>query len=281
MKLLAAAGFFAALSFSQLSSAATLWSSCNQCTATQRQQTALTLTAPNSYQYIYVVDNTRREVSKFETFSEIEPGSQSLVANALPTEAAVLTASRTVWTTADTIKSGIQLPAIPACSAGGHDGAVNYIGNDLNCQQALRSALENQGVFGQMRQGFAVLLNQIAAYFGTQRQMMAVVRFADGSSLKLQVTLGQDVNTGQVSILCMKVIEATNSYGDPLPVSATQAQTLNITTRVGGVGDLEYLLANRFGFMILRRICSYSQGGASCSPQGGQIVCEVRGTVGC
>jgi hypothetical protein len=243
----------------------------------------LSLTAPNSYQYIYVVDNAAKEVSKFETFSEVEPGSYNVEVNVLETEPAVMTASRNVWGALETAAAGTQLPVLPACEVDENgvprDGAALFIRNNLNCRHAVLDELRDSPWWQQMWQGFSSLLNHLEAYLGINNQAMVSIRFADGSSILLRVEMGQDTNTGQVQILSVEVVEATNAMGDPLPVSPESAQSMTVSMSVSGVGDLEYLFGG-WNFVV-NRICSYSQGGASCRQQGSRVVCEVRGTVGC
>lgn len=266
------------LGLSMLASAATaspLWTDCNGCSPTQRQQAALNLTAPNTYQYIYVVDNDNRLVDKFETFSEVEPGSFNIEANLITTEASVINLANQIWAVTESVHE-IEIGPLTACS----NGAASFV-LDLTCQFHAMEQAQNQPFFVGLSSLASIALQQFHAQHGANRPMVMILRFNDGSRVKLEVTLGQNLSSSALQVLSIKVVEAFSGEGYALPINRESAS--NFYAGIpggGGTGDLEYLFGGwRF---VVNRVCSTGSSSASCqvSPSGA-ISCEVRGRAGC
>ncbi len=192
---------------------------CNFCSAQERQSAALAAAPPwGGVSHVYVVDNANRTVSRYEVTIESEPGFSLAQAVEVESEADALDFARSVWKAADDFSSSVHdVPedVIPSLT--------DYLSNSHYHGRAFQFVEGKvQGLFAFPRDftmAATALLSRVIPT--SDGKMRATLRFADGGTVRIEISLGVDVSTDTVGVMDLRVIpgSALDRHGDPLPMS--------------------------------------------------------------
>lgn len=193
---------------------------CNSCSANERQSAALTAAPPwSGVSQVYVVDNANRTVNKYEVTIENEPGFSLAQAVEVETEAEISDFARSVWKAADYFSLSVHdvpeavIPSLPDYLTNNH-----YRGRAF---QFVEGQLHGLFAFPRnFKMVAAALLPRVVPTSGGKIRM--TLRFADGGTVKIEISLGVDVSTDTVGLMDLRVIpdSALDRHGDPVPMSS-------------------------------------------------------------
>ncbi|MBB5014617.1 hypothetical protein [Rehaibacterium terrae] len=192
---------------------------CNSCSAHERQSAALTAAPPwSGVSQVYVVDNANRTVSRYEVTIESEPGFSLAQAVEVESEADVLDFARSVWKAADDFSSSVHdVPEAVIPSLTDYLSNSHYHGRAFQFVEG-----KVQGLFALPRDftmAVAALLSRVIPT--SDGKMRATLRFADGGTVRIEISPGIDVSTDTLRVMGLRVIpgSASDRHGDPLPMS--------------------------------------------------------------
>lgn len=203
--------------------ASDVWVSCSACSEQEAKNSAsAALPAPGSYwggsvDIVYVVDPINRVARKYEVITAVEPGLTERWTTELQVESGVLSSLNSFWIQTASIGE-LEIPADRSPSA------VDYMVNPYH--RGLVGWWLDGGAQGWIAQINSALFtanvstSQALAAMGADRGPLILnLRFSNGSTLKVQVTMGQNAITSSPTIVEIAVVpdSAFNGDGSPLP----------------------------------------------------------------
>lgn len=192
---------------------------CSGCDAISKQNAAIAAAPPWDGIYnVYVTDGDNRSVEKYEVTRENEPGLSLTEASLVEIEPAVSTFVSDYWAMLDTLAKGIDVPPETAPSL------PDFLGNPAvsgGTRHLLGTQLASLMSFpGNWSILFSQFVGGRVAALPAQG-IIVTLRFPDGGTVLVELTVGIDVSTNTVVITEMATVPGSAFLnGVPYPTEA-------------------------------------------------------------
>jgi hypothetical protein len=239
--------------------------SCDWCDDGARTNAAVAAAPPwNGVYDVYVTDNGRRTIEKFEVTIENEPGFSLSQATRVSVEPDVSDFVARYWSTIDQFAApGLEIHPVHSPTL------VDFLGNSAvrgDTRFYVQSQLEGLLSFPR---SFGVVIHQLSAGRFPALPSSGIVitlTFPDGGTVKVELTLHIDISTSTVGITEMKIVEGTAWLGGiSVPTSPVGFHSYEREATGSLIEDL-VRLARRWGIPV--NCVPSSRSRLSCDSQG-------------
>ena len=249
------------------------WVSCSSCSAQQASASASAAPQPPGAwglhsDFVYVVDPINRSARKYEVTTILDPLFYNRSAQEISVENSVKASLESFWVRAEAFAK-IDVPVENSPSAVAYLTNGYYSGRTRGWLDEGADGLV--GMINAARFVTNVSAAQAMAALGADRgPLVLVLRFSDGSRLKVEVKMGQDAMTSAPTIVGVSVIPASafDQGNNPLPTEAAGMGPYDVFNPSPSLLAALQALANAYNVPVT----------AGCGGVGTRWRCSANGT---